>query len=156
MLYEPALRFAQRHTPRPEPTGLDVTSSLRHFSIVSWAVPPERYPPLPRRPDLENRLAALLGTGFGLGVTLTAGRLVADLGPPWAPAGVLCCSAAGLALACWVVRTRRLLAERAALDRWVGELTAALSIAVQERLAARLVAVSAADAAGFRGGGRPR
>lgn len=42
MLYEPALRFAQRHTPRPEPAGLDVTSSLRHFSIVSWAVPPER------------------------------------------------------------------------------------------------------------------
>ena len=152
--------FAAHARGRAAEVGADLDRAADRWlggpADAAWAVPAERYPPLPRRPDLENRLAALLGTGFGLGVALTAGRLVADLGPPWAPAGVLCCSAAGLALACWVVRTRRLLAERAALDRWVGELTAALSIAVQERVAARLVAVSAADAAGFRGGGRPR
>lgn len=114
------------------------------------AAPPEEYPPPPTRPELENRLSALLGGGFGLGVALTAGRIVAELAPRWAPGAVLACSAAGLALACWVVRTRRLLAERAALDRWVVEVTAALRTAAQQEVAGRLLAAETTDTAGFR------
>lgn len=118
--------------------------------------PPEQYPPLPRRPALENRLAALLGAGFGLGVTLAAGRLLADLAPRWVPAGILGSCAAGVALGWWVVRARRLLAERAALDRWVAEVTAALRTALQERVSERLLAAEALAAAGFRPDRRPR
>lgn len=125
----------------------------RWLGCPAGAGPPEEYPPPPTRPELENRLTTLLGGGFGLGVALTAGRVVADLAPRWAPAAVLACSAAGLALACWVVRTRRLLAERAALDRWVVEVTAALRTATQQEVAGRLLAAETtdtADTAGFR------
>lgn len=125
----------------------------RWLGCPAGAAPPAEYPPPPTRPELENRLTMLLGGGFGLGVALTAGRVIADLAPRWAPAAVLACSAAGLALACWVVRTRRLLAERAALDRWVVEVTAALRMATQQEVAGRLLAAETADTAGF---GHPR
>jgi hypothetical protein len=42
-----------------------------------------------------------------------------------------------------VVRTRRLLAERATLDRWIVEVTAALRAATQEQVVAAVAAVDA-------------
>lgn len=40
------LRFAQAAIARPQPKGIDVVSTLRHFAIVTYAVPPERLRPL--------------------------------------------------------------------------------------------------------------
>lgn len=91
------------------------------------------------RHRLENRLMMLLGTGFGLGVALTVSRLLADLAPAFRVVGVVCCVVAGLALSGWVVATRRLLRERAVLDRWVGEVTASLQAAVEQRVATRVL-----------------
>lgn len=40
------LRFADLAIPRPQPTGIDVVSTLRHFAILTYAVPAERLRPL--------------------------------------------------------------------------------------------------------------
>lgn len=39
------LRFRDHHTPRPALKSTDVVAKLRHFSIISYAVPPERVRP---------------------------------------------------------------------------------------------------------------
>ena len=118
---------------------------------------------LPRfaRPELESRLSVLLSAGFGLGVTLTVGRSLVDLAPAWASAILAGCLVTGVVLTGWMVRTRRLLTERTALDRWVTELTAALRTAMDDRLLTRLLAaesawfaaVTAASVPGFAGFG---
>lgn len=92
--------------------------------------------PPPRRTVLEDRLAAVLGTGFGLGVALTAGRFLAQIAPAATPAVVALCGAAGVGLALWVVRTRRLVLARAALDRWAAEVAAGVRAGLEERLLA--------------------
>lgn len=89
---------------------------------------------------LEARLMMLLGAGFGLGVALTLSRLVADLAPQLPAAGAVACAAIGLALTVWVVGTRRLLRDRALLDRWAGEATALLRSAVEQLVATRVLA----------------
>ena len=101
---------------------------------------------LPRfaRPELESRLSVLLSAGFGLGVTLTVGRSLADLAPAWASAILAGCLVTGVVLTGWMIRTRRLLTERTALDRWVTELTAALRTAMDDRLLTRLLAAESA------------
>ena len=109
--------------------------------------PLESYLPRFFRPRLENRLSNLLSAGFGLGAALTLGRLLADFAPSRAPTVIAGALVAGIALTVWVIRTRRLLAERAALDRWVTEVTAGLRAAVEERALIRLVAVESALAA---------
>jgi hypothetical protein len=96
---------------------------------------------------LENRLTVLLSSGFGLGVALTVGRLLADLIPSWTPVVLAGTLVAGIALTGWVIRTRRLLAERAALDRWVTEVTAGLRAAMEERVLTQLLAAESALAA---------
>lgn len=90
----------------------------------------------PRRAGLEDRLAAVLGTGFGLGVALTAGRFLAQIAPAAIPAVVGLCGASGVGLALWVVRTRRLVLARAALERWAAEVAAGLRNVLEERLLA--------------------
>ena len=100
------------------------------------AVPP---PMTARR--LEGRLALLLGAGFGLGVALTLSRLFAGLAPGLTVAATALCIAVGLALTGWVVATRRLLSDRAALDRWAGDAVASLRSAVDELVATRVLAV---------------
>ncbi|MCL4256932.1 MAG: DUF2071 domain-containing protein [Anaerolineales bacterium] len=40
------LRFADEARPRPQPSGIDVVSTLLHFAIITYAVPPERLRPL--------------------------------------------------------------------------------------------------------------
>jgi hypothetical protein len=104
------------------------------------ALPPPQpvhsYLPLPRSAVQEDRLATVFGTGFGLGVALTLGRLLAEVAPATTPAAVPVCGAAGLALAAWVVRTRRLLTARAALDRRAAELAVGIRTALEERVLA--------------------
>lgn len=40
------LTFAHALTPRPTPSGIDAITTLRHFAIVTYAIPPERVRPI--------------------------------------------------------------------------------------------------------------
>lgn len=100
--------------------------------------------PLLKSRRQETWLMMLLGAGFGLGVALTLGRLVADLAPGLKAAGVVLCVAIGLALTVVVVNIRGLLRDRAVLDRWAGDATAALRSTVEELVATRVLAVESA------------
>jgi hypothetical protein len=96
------------------------------------------------RPRAQNRLTILLSAGFGLSVALTAGRLLADLAPDWTGAVTVGALAAGAVLTGWLIRTRGLLAERAALDRWVAEVAAGLRSALEDHLLTQLLAAESA------------
>ena len=100
------------------------------------APPVRSYLPPRRRAVLEDRLAAVFGTGFGLGVSLTLGRFLAEAVPVATPAVVSVCAGAGVALAGWVIRTRRLVTARAGLERWAAELASGVRVALEERLLA--------------------
>jgi hypothetical protein len=100
-------------------------------------------PPLKSRRQ-ETWLMMLLGVGFGVGVALTLSRLVAGvarrLNPAVEIAGAVACVAVGLAVTFLVVNLRALLHDRALLDRWVGDLTSSLRLAVEELVATRVLA----------------
>ncbi len=98
----------------------------------------DRTPSSSRR--LEGRLMTVLGVGFGLGIALAVSRLLGGLAPGWSAAASVAGAAAGLALVVWVVRTRGLLHDRALLDRWVGEVAAALRWHGEAMVAERLLA----------------
>ena len=113
--------------------------------------------PARRRPGLENRLSTLIGAGFGAGVSLSAGRIVADLRPEWAPAAAVGCGLLGLALTTWTVLARRLLAERAAAERWAHETAAGLRLVLEERVLTRILAAECgSDTPNYRQMSRPR
>lgn len=94
-----------------------------------------------------DRVTALLSVGFGLGMALTLGRLVADLAPTWTAAIMAASLLTGIGLSGWVIRARGLVAERAALDRWVTEVTAGLRTAMEERVVMQMLAAETAIAA---------
>jgi len=94
-----------------------------------------------------DRVTALLSIGFGLGMALTLGRLLADLAPAWTAAITAASLLTGIGLSGWVIRARGLAAERAALDRWVTEVTAGLRTAMEERVVMQMLAVETAMAA---------
>ncbi len=100
--------------------------------------------PPPHRGGLEDRLAVLLGAGFGLGAAVTLQRVVSALAPRWTALAVAGCLTLGAVLGWWVVRIRRSLSTRAALDRWATEFAASLRAALDERVAAALLAAEAA------------
>lgn len=100
-------------------------------------------PPLKSR-RLETRLMLLLGAGFGLGVALTLSRLLVDLAPGLTAASAAGCVVVGLAVTVLVVGTRGLLADRAVLDRWVGEATGSLRSGVEQLVATRVLAAESA------------
>ncbi len=141
--------FESRVLHRAQQVAGEFDSAVAHRMAEVWAgigraapaaAPPPpglgRFPP-PRTPALENRLTAVLGAGFGLGVVLSLGRVLAGLLPAAAaPAVVALCGAAGMALAGWVVRTRRLVTARAALDRWAAEVAAGLRTTLEGRVLA--------------------
>ena len=121
-----------------EQLGLAVEPALAPCPVVEVGVAPLR------SRGVETRLTMLLGAGFGLGFALTLSRLFADLAPQWAIGGAIGGAAAGLAAALWVVGVRGLLHDRALLDRWVTEITTALRTAMEEWVAARVLAAEAA------------
>jgi len=94
-----------------------------------------------------DRVTVALSAGFGLGVALTFGRLLADLAPAWAAAITAASLLTGIGLSGWVIRARGLAAERAALDRWVTEVTAGLRTAMEERVVMQMLAAESAMAA---------
>jgi hypothetical protein len=111
-------------------------------------------PPAPSRPEvsqpplksrrLETQLVMILGAGFGFGVALAVTRLFAGLAPGLTIAGLIAGGVVGLLLTVWVVGIRALLRDRAVLDRWVADVTAALRSVVEERVATRVLAAEAA------------
>lgn len=131
-----------RRRARQLTAEFDETVCRRLASVVTAAggTPPAFPPAVPGRlPELrpatqEDRLAAVFGTGFGLGVALTLGRLLTEAMPGAGAAIAAVCGTAGVALAGWVVRTRRLLTARAALDRWGAEVAAAVRAEWEERV----------------------
>lgn len=100
-------------------------------------------PPALKSRQLEKRLVAVFGTAFGLGVALTLGRLVIGLVPGLHTALIagafVACVALGLGLTVWVVSIRSLLADRAVLDRWVGDVTGSLRSVTEQLVAARVL-----------------
>ena len=82
----------------------------------------------------------LLGAGFGLGVALAAGRLLAGLAPGSAALGAIGGALLGVALTVWVVGIRDLLQDRALLERWVGTVTAGLREHTEALVATRVLA----------------
>jgi hypothetical protein len=105
------------------------------------APPPPQQLPLPRPSSrrLETRLMMVLGGGFGLGVALTLSRLMSQLGPGSDVVGLLVGGVVGLFLATWVVGIRGVLHDRALMDRWVGDVGAALRSGAEEMVARRLL-----------------
>ncbi|MCX6481734.1 MAG: hypothetical protein NT146_00280, partial [Mycobacterium sp.] len=102
-----------------------------------------------------DRVTALLSVGFGLGVALTLGRLLADLAPTWTAAITAASLLTGIGLSGWVIRARGLAAERAALDRWVTEVAAGLRTAMEERVVMQVLAAESAMAAEATAGRKP-
>jgi hypothetical protein len=94
-----------------------------------------------------DRVTVALSAGFGLGMALTFGRLLADLAPAWTAAITAASLLTGIGFSGWVIRARGLVAERAALDRWVTEVTAGLRTAMEERVVMQLLAAESAMAA---------
>jgi hypothetical protein len=101
---------------------------------------PEVSPPPLKSRRLETQLTMVLGAGFGFGVALAVTRLFAGLAPGLTIAGLVAGGLVGLVLTVWVVGIRGLLQDRAVLDRWISDVTAALRSTVEERVAARVLA----------------
>ncbi|WP_101950829.1 hypothetical protein [Mycobacterium sp. 3519A] len=103
------------------------------------AVKPEVTRPPVKSRRLETQLTMVLGAGFGFGVALATTRLFAGLAPGLTIAGLAAGGLVGLLLTVWVVGIRGLLQDRAVLDRWVTDVTAALRATVEERVATRVL-----------------
>jgi hypothetical protein len=101
---------------------------------------PEVSPPPLKSRRLETQLTMVLGAGFGFGVALAVTRLFAGLAPGLTIAGLVAGGLVGLVLTVWVVGIRGLLQDRAVLDRWISDVTAALRNTVEERVANRVLA----------------
>lgn len=101
---------------------------------------PEVSSPRLKARRLETQLTMVLGAGFGFGVALAITRLFAGIAAGLTIAGAVAGGVVGLALMMWVVGIRGLLHDRAALDRWVTDVTAALRCAVEERVATGVLA----------------
>jgi hypothetical protein len=106
--------------------------------------PPDVGRPLLKSRRVETRLMTVLGAGFGFGVALALSRLFADLAPGLAVAGAIGCAVIGVAVTVWIVGTRGLLHDRAVLDRWVGDVIAALRTTTDQMVASRVLAAEMA------------
>ncbi|WP_395308975.1 hypothetical protein V4U86_27330 [Mycobacterium sp. AMU20-3851] len=115
-------------------------SGLAAPAVPPAALPPELGAPVLTARRLETQLMLLLGAGFGLGVALAAGRLLAGLAPGSAAVGAIGGALLGALLTVWVVGIRDLLQDRVLLDRWVGRVTATLREHAEALVATRVLA----------------
>ncbi len=93
-----------------------------------------------RRTDrLQLRLTAVLGAGFGVGVALAASRLIVGALHGSEIAGLVAGGVLGLLAAVWVIGARGLLQNRAVMERWAGEVVAALRARSEELVTSRLL-----------------
>lgn len=131
----------------------DVEEVARALALTppgpSASLPPPELPgPRPGSRRLETRLMVVLGGGFGLGVALSLGRLMGQLGSDMSDkaevAGMVGGGVVGLLLTIWVVGIRGVLHDRALADRWVGEVAATLRTCGEEMIAHRLLAAEIA------------
>lgn len=91
----------------------------------------------------ERGLTLALGAGFGLGSAVAAGRVFAALAPWAAVAAHVAGAVIGVLLTAWLVSTRELLHDRAAMDRWVCDVVALVRGHAEDRVAGRLLDVEA-------------
>lgn len=110
------------------------------FGLPADGVPVLVFPSI-RSPDLENRLTALLATGFGIGAAVTCSRLLEGVVPVFSdtPASGAISAVAGAVLGSWLGYTRRVLSARASMDRWIDEVAAMLRTTLEERITARVL-----------------
>lgn len=155
-----AAEFVEQARRRVAEVAADLDAAIEARLEPAAAGPPGPLP-IPAEPPLrmaalESRLAGLLGLTFGVGAALTLGRMLAELVPGSSGAVAAGSAALGLTLGLWVIRARRVLAERAAADRWVLEVTAALRSGLEDRVSARFLAaeVTLPKSGPFRGSGR--
>jgi hypothetical protein len=130
-----------------------ITTHLGDVAAELRLNPPDALPTAPR-PEipspalksrkLETQLTMVLGAGFGFGVALAITRLFAGLAPGLTIAGVGAGGLVGLLLTVWVVGIRGLLQDRAVLDRWITDVTAALRSTLEEQVATRVLAAETA------------
>jgi len=111
---------------------LDSSGGLRRPSVSIAAAPRASA-------TLEIRLAYLVGAGFGLGIALTMRRLLLELTPGGAAPGAIASALAGIGLAVWMIRSRRLLADRSVLDQWTAETFGCLRADLEEWVSARVL-----------------
>jgi hypothetical protein len=124
----------------------------KHFADAALALgltdpdpgpsPPPAPPEVPA-PSLKSRrvqtwLVMLLGAGIGVGVALGVSRLFADVAPGVLAAGSVAGGVVGLALALLVMRMLGRRQDRAALERWIADVTATLQSAVEQLVATRV------------------
>jgi hypothetical protein len=105
---------------------------------------PEVGVPALRSRTLETRLMMVLGAGFGLGAAFAVSRLFAGLAPGFTALGVVVGAVAGLLLTVLVIGIRSVLHDRALVDRWIGEVTARLREATEQRVAHRVLTAEVA------------
>ena len=120
--------------------GIAEEFDLRAPSAPEPAAAPDIGAPVLTSRRLQMQLMAVLGAGFGLGVAMAAGRLLAGLAPDAAVPTAAVSGLLGLLVMVWVVGIRGLLHDRAQLDRWVATLTATLREEVEAVIAGRLLA----------------
>ncbi len=148
----------------PEHVGRRVAAVGAELTdAVDWELPGTGMPaPIAVDPPLpgnsEGRLGAFLGAAFGaafgVGVAVTLNRVLVALVPEWAGPALAVSAVLGVALAGWVMSARRLLARRAALERWAVEAVNGLRAGVEEHIAVRVLAAEARESRAPIGGMR--
>lgn len=126
--------------------GAEFDAIIRGGGLDAPAPPAEPVPAiaagaLQSADPTEVRLTVLIGAVFGAGAALTTSRLLAGVLEGWASAAG---TAVGVALALWVIGSRRLLSERAATLRWTTDVLAGARQTLEERVASRALAAEVA------------
>jgi hypothetical protein len=138
LVSEVDVEIAEHATDAAAELGLEVPQQAPQSRSMPVAGPPLRS----RR--LETQLMTVLGAGFGLGAAVVATKLFAGLATRPTIAGSVAGGVVGLVLTAWVVGARGLLHDRAVLDRWITEVTGAVRLVVEERVATRMLALETA------------
>lgn len=140
------LRVAAAVAEWDQASNAEFDAIMRGSGVTEAAHPAEPLPRIAARPPeaadpTEVRLNLLIGAVFGVGTALTVSRLLSGLVQGWASAAG---AAVGLVLTLWVVASRRLLSERAAMSRWMADLVGGARQTLEERVASQALAAEVA------------